>query len=46
MDKKQKMPSNSAEEHDAAVAGKDPTQAREDLEDLAREAVKKFKSMG
>lgn len=46
MDKGSKRPPNSQKEYEESLAGKDPTQtSHEDLEDLAREAVKKFKSM-
>ncbi len=47
MDKKPDKMKSTEDEHDEAVAGEDPTQvSREDLEGFAREAVRKFKSMG
>jgi len=47
MEKKSERLTNTEEEHEEAVAGEDPTRvSREDLQDFAREAVKKFKSMG
>ncbi len=42
-----KRRANTEEEHREALAGDDPTQVPADqLEGLAREAVKKFKSQG
>jgi len=47
MEKKPERLTNTEEEHGEAVAGEDPTRvSREDLQDFAREAMKKFKSMG
>jgi len=47
MDKKSERLTNTEEEYKEAVAGEDPTQVSpEDLQDFAKEAVKKFKSMG
>ncbi|MCH8974987.1 MAG: hypothetical protein IH791_00185 [Thaumarchaeota archaeon] len=44
-DKKKKF-SNSEEEHNDALATADPTKADNiDLENLAKEAIKKFKSL-
>ena len=45
-DKKSKKFSNSEEEYNDAVASSDPTKVEnQDLEKLAKEAVKKFKSL-
>ena len=44
--KNQKKISNTEEEHKKALASDDPTQvSQEDLENFAKEAMKKFKSM-
>ena len=40
-----KIPQNTKKDHDDAVAGDDPTQIPAP-EDLAKEAIKKFKSLG
>ena len=43
---KSKKIQNSEEEYNEALASEDPTQvSTEDLENLAKEAVKKFKSL-
>lgn len=43
---KEKRPQNTEKEYDDALATDDPTSiSGEDLEDLARQAVKKFKSL-
>ena len=45
--KKSKKMHNSEEEYNDALASDDPTQASNaDLENLAKEAIKKFKSLG
>jgi hypothetical protein len=46
MIEKEKQRQNSKEEYDKALVGDDPTQiSNEDLQRLAKEAVKKFKSL-
>ncbi len=41
------MKKNTEEEYNAALASEDPTKiSNEKLEDLAKEAMKKFKSLG
>lgn len=46
MDKKEEKLSNTDEEHKEAIASEDPTQvSQEDLQNFAKEAMKKFKSM-
>ena len=46
MKDKSKIPQNSQDEYVEAVAAEDPTQvSTDDLEKLAKEAVKKFKSL-
>ena len=46
MKEKSKVSQNSQDEYDEAVAAEDPTQvSTDDLEKLAKEAVKKFKSL-
>ena len=45
-EKSSKMKKNSEKEYKEALATEDPTKISEkDLEDLAKEAVKKFKSL-
>ena len=45
-EKESKKLKNTKEEYDEALASDDPTQvSKQDLEDLAKEAVKKFKSL-
>ncbi|HET6516699.1 MAG TPA: hypothetical protein VFG25_00520 [Nitrosopumilaceae archaeon] len=45
-DKKSKKLSNSEDEYNEALASEDPTKVgQEDLEKLAKEAMKKFKSL-
>ena len=44
---KDKKSQNSEEEYNEALASEDPTEmSNDDLEDLAKEAIKKFKSLG
>ena len=44
---KEKKSQNTEEEYNEAVVSEDPTQmSNEDLQDLAKEAIKKFKSLG
>ncbi len=46
MDEKPKRPSNTQKEYKEALASEDPTNiSQKDLQGLAKEAVKKFKSM-
>ena len=46
MVEKKVQKSNSEEEYNEALASEDPTQiSNDDLEDLAKEAMKKFKSL-
>ena len=46
MKDKSKIPQNSQDEYVEAVAAEDPTQvSTDDLEKLAKEAIKKFKSL-
>ncbi len=45
-EKKSKKMSNTQDEYDDALASDDPTKiTNEDLENLAKEAMKKFKSL-
>lgn len=45
-DESKKMRSNTEEEYNKALASEDPTKiTKESQEDLAREAIKKFKSL-
>ena len=45
-EKKSKKMENTKEEYDEALASDDPTKvSTDDLEDMAKEAVKKFKSL-
>ena len=45
-EKKSKL-KNTKEEYDEALASDDPTEiSNQDLQDMAKEAVKKFKSLG
>ncbi|HJU14559.1 MAG TPA: hypothetical protein VJ792_08915 [Candidatus Nitrosotalea sp.] len=45
-DETKKMKSNTEEEYNSALASEDPTKiSKESQEDLAREAIKKFKSL-
>ena len=45
-EKKSKKMKNTKEEYDEALASDDPTKvSTDDLEDMAKEAVKKFKSL-
>ncbi len=44
-DKKSKKLSNTEEEYNDALASDDPTTENVDLEKLAKEAMKKFKSL-
>ena len=46
MKDKSKIPQNTKDQHDEAVADEDPTQvSADDLQKMAKEAVKKFKSL-
>ena len=46
MKEKSKLPQNSQDEYDNAVTTDDPTQvSADDLQKMAKEAVKKFKSL-
>ena len=46
-EKKSKKMNNSKEEYDEALASEDPTQvSNQDLQDMAKESIKKFKSLG
>ena len=46
-EKKSKKMKNSKEEYDEALASEDPTQvSNQDLQDMAKESIKKFKSLG
>lgn len=46
MEEKKKKFSNTKDEYDKALASKDPTKdSNTDLEKLAKEAMKKFKSL-
>ena len=46
-EKKSKKIQNSKEDYDEALASDDPTLiSNQDLENMAKEAVKKFKSLG
>ncbi len=46
IEKKSKKMSNTQDEYDDALASDDPTKiTNEDLENLAKEAMKKFKSL-
>ena len=46
MKDKSKIPQNSQDEYDTAVAGEDPTEvSSDDLEKMAKDAIKKFKSL-
>ena len=46
-DTKEKKSQNSEDEYNEALASEDPTEmSNDDLEDLAKEAIKKFKSLG
>ena len=45
-DSKEKKSQNSEEEYNEALASEDPTEmSNDDLENLAKEAIKKFKSL-
>ena len=46
-DTKEKKSQNSEDEYNEVLASEDPTEmSNDDLEDLAKEAIKKFKSLG
>lgn len=46
-DKTTKMKKNTQDEYDSAIASDDPTKIPNDeLQNLAKESVKKFKSLG
>ncbi len=46
-EKKSKKMKNTKKEYDEALASDDPTKTSpQDLENLAKEAIKKFKSLG
>lgn len=46
MEEKKKLKSNTEEDYNKALASDDPTKiSKEDLEKLAKDAMKKFKSL-
>lgn len=47
MKKAEKIKSNSKDDYNKALASDDPTKiTNKEIEDLAKEAIKKFKSLG
>ena len=46
-EKKSKKMKNTKEEYDEVLASEDPTKvSNQDLQDMAKESIKKFKSLG